>query len=281
MRRIRVEQIENIITDLFLKSNFYINPDLLEALQQALIEETSPVGKNVLQNIIENDKISSMENIAICQDTGMAVVFVELGQEVQIINGNFKEAINRGVEKAYLEGYLRKSVVYDPLFDRINTKTNTPAIIYTDIVPGCEIKFSVIPKGFGGENMSALAMLTPADGVEGVIEFVVDTVKKAGPNPCPPIIVGIGIGGTAESAMLIAKKTFFRKIIQVNNNIKYAKLEKEIKNRINNLGIGPGGLGGNTTCLAVFLDYLPTHIGSLPVAVNISCHATRHASGVL
>lgn len=281
MRKIRVEQIRDMVTELFLKANFYINQDLMKALQQALSKETSPIGRYVLHNIIENDKIASSEKIAICQDTGLAVVFAEVGQEVRLIDGNFKEAINQGVKAAYQGGYLRKSVVNDPLFERKNTKTNTPATIYTDIVPGCKIKFLVIPKGFGGENMSALAMLTPADGEKGVINFIVETVKKAGPNPCPPTIIGVGIGGTADSAMVMAKKSQVRKINQSNKNSKYAALEKEIKNKINNLGIGPAGLGGNTTCLGVCIDYLPTHIGGLPVAVNISCHAARHAEGIL
>jgi len=281
MRKIKAEQIKNMITELFLRASFYINPDIMKSLQQALKKESSPLGKYALQMIIENDKIASSEKIAICQDTGLAVVFAEVGQEVRLIDGSFKEAINQGVKIAYQEGYLRKSVVNDPLFERKNTKTNTPATIYTDIVPGCKIKFLAIPKGFGGENMSALAMLKPADGEKGVINFIVETVKKAGPNPCPPIIIGVGIGGTADSAMVMAKKAQVRKITQSNKNSKYAALEKEIKKRINNLGIGPAGLGGDTTCLAVNIDYLPTHIGSLPVAVNICCHVARYAEGIL
>jgi len=281
MRKIKVEQIKNMIKELFLRANYHINPDLTKLLQQALEKENSPIGKYVLQMIIKNNKIASSEKIAICQDTGLAVVFAEVGQEVRLIDGNFKEAINQGVKAAYQEGHLRKSVVSDPLFERKNTKTNTPVTIYTDIVPGSKIKFSVIPKGFGGENMSALAMLKPADGEKGVINFIVETVKKAGPNPCPPTIIGVGIGGTADSAMVIAKKATFRKINQSNKNLKYAVLEKEIKYKINNLGIGPAGLGGDTSCLAVYIDYLPTHIGGLPVAVNICCHAARHAEGIL
>lgn len=281
MRKIKAEQIKNMITELFLRASFYINPDIMKSLQQALKKESSPLGKYALQMIIENDKIASSEEIAICQDTGLAVVFAEVGQEVRLIDGSFKEAINQGVKIAYQEGYLRKSVVNDPLFERNNTKTNTPATIYTDIVSGCKIKFSVIPKGFGGENMSALAMLKPADGEKGVINFIVETVKKAGPNPCPPTIIGVGVGGTADSAMVIAKKAQIRKINQPNKNPKYAALEKEIKNKINNLGIGPAGLGGNTSCLAVNIDYLPTHIGALPVAVNICCHVARYAEGIL
>lgn len=281
MRKIKVEQIKNMIKELFLRANYHINLDLMKLLQQVLEKETSPIGKHVLQVIIENNKIAFSEKIAICQDTGVAVVFAEVGQEVRLIDGDFKEAINQGVKEAYQEGYLRKSMVNDPLFERKNTKTNTPATIYTDIVPGCKINFLVIPKGFGGENMSALAMLKPADGEKGVINFIVETVKKAGPNPCPPTIIGVGIGGTADSAMVIAKKAIVREINQSNKNPKYASLEKEILTKINNLGIGPAGLGGAITCLAVHIDYLPTHIGGLPVAVNVCCHAARHAEGIL
>ena len=281
MRKIKTSQIKDKVKELFLKANYHLDQDLMHRLEEALEEETSPIGKSVLQMIIKNNQTASSEEIAICQDTGLAVLFIELGQEVQVIEGDFTEAINQGVKEAYQEGYLRKSVVDDPVFERKNTKTNTPAVIYTDIVSGCKIKFLVIPKGFGGENMSALAMLKPADGEKGVINFIVETVKKAGPNPCPPTIIGVGIGGTADSAMVIAKRAIFRKINQSNKNPKYAALEKEIENKINNLGIGPAGLGGDTSCLAVYIDYLPTHIGGLPVAVNICCHAARHAEGIL
>jgi len=253
----------------------------MKLLQQAQKKETSPIGKYVLNMIIENNKIASREEVPICQDTGLAVLFIELGQEVQITDGDFTESINQGVKEAYQEGYLRKSVVDDPLFERKNTKTNTPAIIYTEIVPGDKIKFLVMPKGFGSENMSTIAMLKPADGPEGIVNFVVETVRKAGPNPCPPTIIGVGIGGTADSAMVIAKKAIARKIGQPNENPKYAALEKEILTKINNLGIGPAGLGGKITTLAVHIDYLPTHIAGLPVAVNICCHAARHAEGIL
>ena len=267
--------------ELFLKANYHIDPDLLKLLQKTLEEETSPIGKYVLKMIIENNKIASREELPICQDTGLAVVFVEVGQEVHLVGGDFTEAVNQGVKEAYEEGYLRKSVVDDPVFERKNTKTNTPAIIYTDIVPGDKIKFLVIPKGFGSENMSTLGMLKPADGAEGIINFVVETVEKAGPNPCPPTIIGVGIGGTADKAMVVAKKAIARKIGSHNKNAKYEAMEKETLKRINNLGIGPAGLGGNITCLAVHIDYLPTHIAGLPVAVNICCHAARHAEGIL
>ena len=281
MRKIKANQIKDKVKELFLKANYHIDSDLMQRLEEALEEETSPIGKSVLQMIIKNNKIASSEEIAICQDTGLAVLFIELGQEVQITDGDFAEAINQGVKEAYQEGYLRKSAVDDPVFERKNTKTNTPAVIYTDIVPGDKIKFLVMPKGFGSENMSAIAMLKPADGPEGIVNFIVETVKKAGPNPCPPTIIGVGIGGTADMAMVIAKKAIARKIGEPNKNEKYATMEKEILKRINNLGIGPAGLGGNVTCLAVHIDYLPTHIAGLPLAVNVCCHAARHAEGIL
>jgi len=281
MREIKANQIKNKVKELFLRANFYTNPDLIQRLKKALEEENSPIGKYVLKMIIENNKIASREEVPICQDTGLAVVFVEVGQEVYLVDGDFAEAINQGVKEAYKEGYLRKSVVDDPVFERKNTKTNTPAIIYTDIVPGDKIKLLVMPKGFGSENMSAIAMLKPADGEKGIVDFVVETVKKAGPNPCPPTIIGVGIGGTIDKAMVIAKKAITRKIGQSNKNSKYANLEKEILTKINNLGIGPAGLGGNVTSLAVHIDYLPTHIAGLPVAVNVCCHAARHAEGII
>ena len=281
MREIKANQIKDKVKELFLKANFYINPDLTQRLEKALEEENSPIGKHVLQMIIENNKIASREEVPICQDTGLAVVFVDVGQEVHLVGGDFTEAINQGVQEAYQEGYLRKSVVDDPVFERKNTKTNTPAIIYTDIVSGDKIKFLVMPKGFGSENMSAIAMLKPADGPEGTIKFIVETVKKAGPNPCPPTIIGVGIGGTADKAMVIAKKAIARKMGEHNKNEKYADMEKEALEKINNLGIGPAGLGGTTTTLAVNIDCLPTHIAGLPVAINVCCHAARHAEGIL
>ena len=250
-------------------------------IEKALKRETSPIGKYVLKMIIENNQIASSEKIAICQDTGLAVVFTEIGQEVHLVGGDFIEAINQGVKEAYQEGYLRKSIMDDPVFERKNTKTNTPAIIYTDIVAGDKIKFLVMPKGFGSENMSTLAMLKPADGKKGIVDFVVETVKKAGPNPCPPTIIGVGIGGSADKAMVIAKKATARKIGSYNKNEKYAAIEREILTKINNLGIGPAGLGGNITSLTVHIGYLPTHIAGMPVAVNVCCHAARHAEGIL
>jgi len=281
MNKVKSIQINDKVKELLLKANYHINHDLMKLLQQAQKKETSPIGKYVLKMIIENNKIASREEVPICQDTGLAVVFVEVGQEVHLVDGDFTEAINQGVKEAYKEGYLRKSVVDDPVFERKNTKTNTPAIIYTDIIPGNKIKLLVMPNGFGSENMSAIAMLKPTDGAKGVVDFVVETVKKAGPNPCPPTIIGVGIGGTIDKAMVIAKKAIARTIGKHNQNKKYAILEEEILTKINNLGIGPAGLGGNITSLAVHIDYLPTHIAGMPVAVNVCCHAARHAEGII
>jgi len=281
VREIKANQIKEKVKELFLQANYHIDQDLTQCLQKALKEETSPIGQSILRMIIKNNQIASSEEIAICQDTGLAILFIELGQAVSIMNGNFIQAVNQGVQEAYQEGYLRKSVVDDPVFERKNTKTNTPAIIYTDIIPGDKIKFTVMPKGFGSENMSALAMLKPADGPEGIVNFIIETVRKAGPNPCPPTIIGVGIGGTADKAMVIAKKAIVRKIGEHNQNEQYATMEKEILEKINRLGIGPAGLGGKTTCLAVNIDYLPTHIAGMPVAINVCCHAARHAEGTL
>jgi len=281
MNKIKSIKIKDKVKELFLKANYHINQDLMKLLQRAQKKEISPIGKYVLNMIIKNNKIASKEEVPICQDTGLAVVFIELGQEVHLVGGDFAEAINQGVKEAYKEGYLRKSTVDDPVFERKNTNTNTPAIIYTDIVPGDKIKLLVMPKGFGSENMSTITMLKPTDGEKEIIDFVVGTVKKAGPNPCPPSIIGVGIGGTIDKAMVIAKKAIIRKIGRSNKNSKYAALEKEILTKINNLGIGPAGLGGNITCLAVHIDYLPTHIAGIPVAVNVCCHASRHAEGII
>jgi len=277
MRKIQAKEIKNAVRDLFLKANYFIGEDIMNALKNALEKEESEVGKMVLEMIIKNNEIAAKEEIAICQDTGMAVLFIEKGQEVEIVDGNYLDAINDGVKEAYSTGYLRKSIVDDPVFDRKNTKTNTPAVIYTDIVPGDKIKIIACPKGFGSENMSSIAMMKAADGIEGVIDFVVETVKKAGPNPCPPTIVGVGIGGTADKAMVMAKKAITRRLDDVNPDKRYAEVEEEILKRINKLGIGPGGLGGLTTSLAVKINYMPTHIAGMPVAVNICCHAARHA----
>ncbi|MEA1964739.1 MAG: fumarate hydratase [Candidatus Aerophobetes bacterium] len=281
MRKIQAEKVKNKVKQLFLRANYHIGEDILTALKEAREKEVSETGRSVLDMLIENYRIASEEEIAICQDTGLAVLYVEMGQEVHIVGGNFGEAVNEGVKEAYVEGYLRKSSVDDPVFTRKNTGTNTPAIIYTSIVPGDKIKFMATPKGFGSENMSRLAMMKPADGPEGIKDFVVDTIRKAGPNPCPPTIVGVGIGGTVDKAFVIAKKALFRRIGEHNQDERYARMEKEILVQINNLGIGPAGLGGKTTSLAVNIEYTPTHIAGMPVAVNVCCHAARHAEGIL
>ncbi len=281
MREINTQHISMKVKELFLKANYHIGEDILQWLKESVLKEESPTGKAVLMQIIENHNIASKEHIPICQDTGMAVLFIELGQDIRIVGGDFNEAVNRGVREAYIEGYLRKSVVNDPLFSRINTKDNSPAIIYTDLVPGDKIYFHITGKGFGSENMSRMKMLTPADGVEGVRRFVVETVKTAGPNPCPPVIVGVGIGGTIDKCAQIAKKATLREMGKNNKDPRYAKLEQEILERVNSLGIGPAGLGGRITALAVNIEYYPTHIAGMPVVVNLCCHAARHAQAVL
>ncbi len=281
MREINADDIRKEVKDLFLKAAYFIGDDIQTALIEASEKEASETGKAVLKMIIKNNEIAADQKVAICQDTGIAVLFVELGQDVNIVGGGYAAAINKGVEEAYIEGYLRKSVVDDPVIDRKNTKTNTPAIIYTDIVPGEEIKIIACPKGFGSENMSALGMMKPADGTEGIIDFVVETVRKAGPNPCPPTIIGVGIGGTADKVMVNAKKAITRRMDEHNQDSRYAEMEKEMLRRINNLGIGPSGLGGSTTSLAVHINYMPTHIAGMPVGVNICCHAARHAEGII
>ena len=280
MREVNAKQIREKVKELFLDANYCIGEDVLNSIKEASLKETSETGKNVLSMILENYKVAVEEKIAICQDTGLAILFIKLGQEVHV-NGNWEEAINEGVKEAYIEGYLRKSAVTDPVFDRKNTKTNCPAIIYTDIVPGDKIEFLVTPKGFGSENMSRLAMMKPADGPEGIVNFIVETVKIAGPNPCPPTIVGVCVGGTTDQASVTAKKATLRKVGEHNPDQRYADMEKQALEKINNLGIGPAGLGGNITSLWVNIDYKPTHIAGMPVAVNICCHAARHASGII
>lgn len=281
MRTIVAAEITKTIKELCLKANFDIGSSMIKALEGSIQLEASPLGRTVLIQIIENDKLAKFEKIAICQDTGMAVVFVQLGQAVSIIEGDFNEAINEGVRQAYQEGYLRKSVVKDPLFDRSNTQDNTPAIIHISIIPGDKIKIDFMPKGFGSENMSTLKMFAPSAGIEGVKAYILETIVKAGPNACPPMIVGVGIGGTFEMAALMAKHAVLRGVNEPNPHPKYAQLESELLMKINALGIGPAGLGGSTTALSINIDYYPTHIASIPVAINISCHASRHASAVI
>ena len=276
VRIIDAAEVTAAVKKLLIDCNYFIGADIMDALTNARNNETSPVGKSVLDQIIENDKIAAKEEIPLCQDTGMAVLFVEYGDRVCLKNGSFEDAVNEGVRQAYGEGYLRKSVVSDPVFDRVNTKDNTPAVIHTKIVNGDKIKITAGGKGFGSENMSAIKMLTPSYGVEGVKRFILDTVRIAGPNPCPPVVVGVGIGGTFERAAQLAKKATFRAINTSNPDSRYARLEEELLGEINKMGFGPAGLGGNTTALGVNIETSPTHIAGMPVAVNICCHAARH-----
>lgn len=281
MRIINASVVKNTVKKLFLDCNYYIGEDVMRALETAKEEEISSVGKNVLEQIIENDTIAANEQIPICQDTGMAVLFVEYGDKIVIENGSFKDAVENGVREAYKEGYLRKSVVTDPVFDRINTGDNTPCVIHTQIVEGENIKITAGGKGFGSENMSAVKMFSPSAGIEGVKKFILETVRNAGPNPCPPVVVGVGIGGTFEMSAQLAKKATFRNIDLRNSDERYSAVEVELLESINKMGFGPAGLGGKTTALAVNIEVMPTHIAGMPVAVNICCHAARHKSAVI
>ena len=275
MREIHISEIINTVKELCIESNYYLSNDVKEALNNAKENETWPLAENVLDQLILNSNIAQNENMPICQDTGMACIFIEIGQEVHIVGGALEDAINEGVRRGYDEGFLRKSVVKDPI-NRVNTKDNTPAIIYYDIVPGSKIKITVAPKGFGSENMSRIKMLKPSDGLQGVKDFIIETVKLAGPNPCPPIIIGVGIGGTFDKAAYLAKKALIRPVNKRNDEKFYGDLEEELLETINKLGIGPQGFGGKTTALGINIETYPTHIAGLPVAVNINCHATRH-----
>ena len=279
-RVIPAEDITAAVKKLFMDCNYLIGNDILSALEDARESELSPVGRSVIDQIIENDRLAARERVPLCQDTGMSVLFVEYGDKVSV-DGCFEDAVNEGVRQAYSEGYLRKSVVRDPVFDRVNTRDNTPAVIHTRIVPGDRIRLTAGGKGFGSENMSAIKMLTPSYGAEGVKKFVLDTVFSAGPNPCPPIVVGVGIGGTFERAAQLAKKATFRAVDTRNPEPFYAEMEDELLCEINKMGFGPAGLGGSTTALGVNIETAPTHIAGMPVAVNICCHAARHASAVI
>ena len=276
MRIIKSEIITETIKELCIKGACHLPTDVYNRLLEAISTEDSPVSKHTLEILKENADIAANNQEPICQDTGMACIFVEIGQEVYV-EGNLTEAINEGVRQGYTEGYLRKSVVDDPVFDRINTKDNTPAIIHYDIVPGDKLKITVAPKGFGSENMCQVKMLKPSDGIEGVKDFILKVVEDAGPNPCPPMVVGVGIGGTFEKCAILAKKALTRPVNEHSEIPYVADLEKEMLEKINKLGIGPGGLGGTTTALAVNINTYPTHIAGLPVAVNICCHVNRHA----
>lgn len=280
MREIHINKIQEAIENLCIDANYNLSKDVVNSLDKAKKEETWNLAEDILDKIIINAEIAKSERMPICQDTGMACVFIEIGQDVHVVGGNLQDSINEGVRRGYDKGYLRKSVVRDPI-DRVNTKDNTPAIIYYDIVPGDKLKITVAPKGFGSENMSQIKMLKPSDGIEGVKDFIIKVVKEAGPNPCPPMIVGVGIGGTFEKAAYLSKKALIRPIDSKNESKFYADLEDELLIKMNELGIGPQGFGGKTTALGINIETFPTHIAGLPVAVNISCHATRHKEVIL
>ncbi len=276
MRIIKSEEITRAVKEMCISANCHLNGDIRRALEKGVSTEKSEVSRGVLEKLLQNADIADRKEVPICQDTGMAVFFIEIGNEVFVDGETIAEAVNRGVSEGYTEGYLRKSVVRDPL-DRVNTNDNTPAVIYYDFVKGDKLKLTFAPKGFGSENKGGIKMLNPSDGVGGVIDFVVETVRKAGANPCPPMVVGIGIGGTMDKAAVLSKKALTRDIEIRNKTPYYAELEEKLLDRINLLGIGPQGMGGTTTALAVNIETYPTHIAGLPVAVNINCHATRHA----
>ena len=275
MRTLNVEEISKNIKEMCIEANHFLSKDMDIAMKNAVSTEKSPLGKKILSQLQDNLKIAGKDMIPICQDTGMAIVFLEIGQDVHFEGGNLEDAVNEGIRRGYVDGYLRKSVVKDPIL-RENTKDNTPGIIHYKIVPGDQVKIKVAPKGFGSENMSRVFMLKPADGIEGVKEAVLTAVKDAGPNACPPMVIGVGIGGTFEKCALMAKEALTREVGS-HSDIPYVKeLEEELLERINKIGIGPGGLGGSTTALAVNVNTYPTHIAGLPVAVNICCHVNRH-----
>ena len=280
MREVNVALVTDIVKKLSIEANYFLGTDIKESLEKSRKEETYELAGQVLDKIILNSEIAYKEEMPMCQDTGMACVFLEIGQDVHFVGGNLEEAINEGVRRGYEDGFLRKSVVDDPI-RRVNTKDNTPAIIYYDIVDGDKVKITLAPKGFGSENMSKIGMLKPSDGLEGVKKFIIDTVRAAGPNPCPPMVIGVGIGGTFDKAAYLAKKALIRPINTRNRDEFYKNLEIELLEKINQLGIGPQGFGGKTTALGLNIETYPTHIAGLPVAVNINCHATRHKESII
>ena len=281
MRELDVAQITDAIAKLAIDACTYLGDDIVAFFEKAIDREESETGRDILVQLLENANLARDANIPLCQDTGLAVVFLEVGQDVHLVGGSLEDAVNEGVKKGYAEGYLRKSAVADPIGARKNTGDNTPAMLHVRLVPGDKVKVIVAPKGGGAENMSAIGMLKPAQGRQGAIDFVVDTVSKAGPNPCPPIIVGVGLGGTFEKAAYMAKHSLLREIGSTNPEPRLAELEDEIERRCNDLGIGPAGLGGRTSVIDVFVEELPAHIASMPVAVNIQCHSARHKEVVL
>ncbi len=280
MRQIDVSMITDAVARLCIEANCHLSDDVKCAIERCRSLEDGPVACNMLDNIIENYRIADAENVPICQDTGMACVFLEVGQDVHLVGGDLRLAVDEGVRRGYTDGYLRKSVVADPI-RRGNTGDNTPAMLYTEIVPGDQVKITVGPKGFGSENMSAIRMFKPSAGLEGIKDFIIETVEAAGPNPCPPIVVGVGIGGTFDKAALLAKKALMRPLDQPNPDPFYADLEREMLDRINALGIGPQGFGGRTTAIGLNIETMPTHIAGMPCAININCHVTRHKTEVL
>lgn len=280
MRNVNCKTITEAVAKLCCNACIDLGEDVLKSIKNAISKERSETGREILEILLKNAEVAKNESIPICQDTGFAVIFVELGQDVRVVGGDFNESINKGVRIGYQECYLRKSIVKDP-FDRTNTGDNTPCVIHINIVPGENIKITVSPKGGGSENMSAVKMLKPAEGWQGVKEFVIETVKKAGPNPCPPLVIGVGIGGTMEKAAIMAKEALIRDVGSCNPDKKIADLERELLSDINKLGVGPQGLGGTVTALAVHIKTFAAHIASLPVAVNLNCHAARHKSTVL
>jgi len=281
VREIHVDTIIKTIENLCINANINLPKDVKISLEKAVEKETSPLGKEILQDILRNADIAEQNQVPICQDTGFAVIFLEIGQDARIVGGDLYNSINEGVRLGYKKGYLRKSIVDDPFLVRKNTGDNTPAIIHVTIVPGDKIKIIVAPKGGGSENMSMLKMLNPSDGVEGIKKFVLETVEKAGSNPCPPIIVGVGIGGTIEVTTLIAKKSLLRTLGEFNSNPIVSQLEKELLEEINKIGIGPQGFGGRITALGVNIETFPAHIASMPVAINIQCHVARHKEAII
>jgi fumarate hydratase subunit alpha len=281
VKEIHASQISETVAQLCIESNYYLGEDVLTTLREYREREVSPVGREVLDQILENAEIARQQQMPLCQDCGLTVVFLELGQEVHIVGGDLNQAIADGVRQGYQDGFLRKSMVDRPFSARINTKDNTPPVIHTTIVPGDQLKITVAPKGGGSENMSQLGMLKPAEGREGVVRFVVESARRAGANPCPPIIVGVGVGGSAEKVMWLAKHSLLREVGQPSPDPEVAELEADVLERVNRIGIGPQGFGGLTTALAVHVETFPCHIASMPVAVNIQCHSARHKEAVL
>ena len=281
MRELDVARVSEAVAKLAVDACTYLGSDIVAFFEKAIEREASETGRDVLAQLLENANLARDANKPLCQDTGLAVVFLEIGQDVHLVGGNLEDAVNEGVRKGYTDGYLRKSAVADPIGARKNTGDNTPAMLHVRVVPGDKVRVIVAPKGGGAENMSALAMLKPSQGRQGAIDFIVDTVSKAGPNPCPPIIVGVGLGGTFEKAAYLAKHALLREVGSTNPEPRLAELEDEIEKRCNDLGIGPAGLGGTVTVIDVFVEELPAHIASMPVAVNIQCHSARHKEVVL